>query len=66
MAQLGNVNGRMLVILSAVALFAILSSTMAKNPALPLLASSIGADFALIGQPDPWNSREQSRWCAYR
>ena len=40
---------RTLLILSTVAAFAILGSTMAKNPALPLLAQSIGAGDAQIG-----------------
>jgi len=42
-------NRRLLIILSTVAAFAILSSTMSKNPALPLLAESIGADAAQVG-----------------
>src|SRR5512136_1860998 len=49
MAELQDSNRRMLIILSAVAAFAILSSTMSKNPALPLLAESIGADAAQVG-----------------
>ncbi len=49
MAESWDPNRRMLLILSAVAAFAILSSTMSKNPALPLLAESIGADAALVG-----------------
>jgi len=40
---------RTLIVLSAVAALAILGSTMAKNPALPLLAESIGADAAQVG-----------------
>lgn len=49
MAEAPDSNRRMLIILSAVAAFAILSSTMSKNPALPLLAKSIGADAAMVG-----------------
>ena len=49
MAEVRDSNRRMLIILSAVAAFAILSSTMSKNPALPLLAKSIGADAAQVG-----------------
>lgn len=49
MAEAEELNRRMLIILSAVAAFAILSSTMSKNPALPLLARSIGADAAQVG-----------------
>jgi len=49
MAGSPDQNRRLLIILSSVAAFAILSSTMSKNPALPLLADSIGADAAQVG-----------------
>ena len=49
MAGLRDPFRRMILVLSAVAALAILSSTMAKNPALPLLAKSIGADDAMVG-----------------
>ena len=41
--------GRFLLVLGAVAAFAILSSTMSKNPALPLLAEHIGANAEQVG-----------------
>jgi MFS family permease len=41
--------GRFLLVLGAVAAFAILSSTMSKNPALPLLAEHIGANSEQVG-----------------
>ncbi|MDD1747658.1 MAG: MFS transporter [Methanomassiliicoccales archaeon] len=40
---------RFLLIIGIVAALAILTSTMSKNPALPLLAESIGADAAQVG-----------------
>ncbi|MGD0817886.1 MAG: MFS transporter [Methanomassiliicoccales archaeon] len=42
-------HGRFLLVLGAVAAFAILSSTMSKNPALPLLAEHIGANAEQVG-----------------
>ena len=49
MAELPDPHRRMLIVLSVAAAFAILSSTMSKNPALPLLAKHIGADAAQVG-----------------
>jgi MFS family permease len=40
---------RLLIIIGIVAALAIFTSTMSKNPALPLLAQSIGADAAQVG-----------------
>ncbi len=45
----GRTSGRFLLVLGTIAALAIASSTMAKNPALPLLALHIGADDAQIG-----------------
>jgi MFS family permease len=49
MPRMSDPHKRMLFILGAVAALAIFSSTMSKNPALPLLAESIGADPAQVG-----------------
>jgi len=49
MSSAGDPYRRTLIILSAVAALAILSSTMSKNPALPLLAEDLGASDSLIG-----------------
>jgi MFS family permease len=47
--ELKDGHGRFLLVLGAVAAFAILSSTMSKNPALPLLAEHIGANAGQVG-----------------
>lgn len=49
MASRDRTSGRFLLVLGTIAALAIASSTMAKNPALPLLALHIGADDAQIG-----------------
>jgi len=49
MRRLSDPYQRMFSVLSGVAALAILGSTMAKNPALPLLAKSIGANDAEVG-----------------
>jgi len=48
-ASRDRTSGRFLLVLGTIAALAIASSTMAKNPALPLLALHIGADDAQIG-----------------
>ena len=61
--------GRFLLVLGTVAAFAILSSTMSKNPALPLLAEHIGANAEQWDwwghQPDSWHSRVQHSLCLF-
>jgi MFS family permease len=42
-------SGPLLIIIGTIAALAIFTSTMSKNPALPMLAQSIGADAAQVG-----------------
>ena len=49
MARAMTTSRRFLLVLGVIAALAIASSTMSKNPALPLLALQIGADEAQIG-----------------
>ncbi|HNU36181.1 MAG TPA: hypothetical protein PKJ15_06240, partial [Methanomassiliicoccales archaeon] len=49
MARGLSTSRRFLLVLGVIAALAIASSTMSKNPALPLLALHIGADDAQIG-----------------
>ncbi len=48
-SSLGKSGAPLLIIVGTVAALAIFTSTMSKNPALPLLAQSIGADAAQVG-----------------
>jgi MFS family permease len=48
-SPLGKSGAPLLVLIGTIAALAIFTSTMSKNPALPLLAQSIGADAAQVG-----------------
>ena len=48
-SPLGKSGAPLLILIGTIAALAIFTSTMSKNPALPLLAQSIGADAAQVG-----------------